>query len=219
MEQIISASIHMADFARLEDQIHQCEQAGVDWIHIDVMDGHFVPNITMGSFIVETCRRITNLPLDVHLMIEKPERHLAAFAEAGAMMITVQAETCPHLFRTLQQIHELGCKAGVALNPSTPEDTLRYVLPQLDMVLVMTVNPGFSGQSYLPEMAVKVAATRRLLDTAGHPIHVQVDGGIKASTLPQACQAGANVFVASTAIFKYPQGIMEGVAALRKAMA
>lgn len=218
MDKIISASIHMADFARLEDQIRQCEQAGVDWIHIDVMDGHFVPNITMGSFIVETCKRITHLPLDVHLMIEKPERHLADFAKAGASLITVQAETCPHLFRTLQQIRELGCQAGVALNPSTSEEALRYVLPLMDLVLVMTVNPGFSGQSYLPEMAAKVTRVRALLDTAGRPIHLQVDGGMKDSTLPQVCQAGANVFVASTAIFKHPQGIMEGTAALRKAM-
>lgn len=218
MKNIISASIHMADFGHLEDQIHLCEQAGVDWIHIDVMDGHFVPNITMGPFIVETCKRITRLPLDVHLMIEKPERHLKSFADAGADLITVQAETCPHLFRTLQNIHELKCQAGVALNPSTSEEILGYVLPLTELVLIMTVNPGFSGQSFIPEMVTKVGRTRELIHQNHPAIHLQVDGGINSSTLPQVLTAGADVFVASTAIFKHPEGIMKGVEQLRRAM-
>lgn len=216
MNRLISASIHLADFAHLEDQMHTCEKAGVDWIHVDVMDGHFVPNITMGSFIVETCRKITTLPLDVHLMIEQPERHLQAFADAGAHLITVQAETCPHLYRTLQSIHELGCQAGVALNPSTSEEALRYVLNHTDLVLVMTVNPGFSGQSFLPDMIEKVKRVREMITAAGKPIYLQVDGGINSSTLPAVAQAGADVFVASSAIFRHPQGIMGGVESLRR---
>jgi ribulose-phosphate 3-epimerase len=218
MKPIISASILSADFSHLEDQIRQCESAGVDWIHIDVMDGHFVPNITMGPFIVETCKRITSLPLDVHLMIEKPERHLKSFADAGANSITVQAETCPHLFRTLQNIRELGCKAGVALNPSTPPDVLSYVTSMADLFLVMTVNPGFSGQKFIQEMVEKVRKVKTLIDQSNPNIFLQVDGGISAATLPQVQQAGAGAFVASTAIFKNPQGIMDGVERLRHAM-
>lgn len=208
----------MADFGHLEDQIRTCEQSGVDWIHIDVMDGHFVPNITMGPFIVETCKRITRLPLDVHLMIEKPERHLKSFADAGADILTVQQETCPHLFRTLQNIHELKCKAGVALNPSTPVETLKHVLPLLDMILVMTVNPGFSGQIFLPEMVEKVSQTKALCSQDGREILLQVDGGMNQKTVPQVTAAGATVIVASTAIFKHPQGIMEGVKMIKRAV-
>jgi ribulose-phosphate 3-epimerase len=215
MKNILSASIHMADFGHLADQIHQCEENGVDWIHIDVMDGHFVPNITMGPFIVETCKKITSLPLDVHLMIEKPELHLKSFAEAGANLITVQSEACLHLHRTLQQICELGCKAGVALNPSTLETVLEYALPLVDLILVMTVNPGFSGQSYLPEMREKVKRTSSLIQSSGKSIYLQVDGGINTRTLPEVLSAGANSFVASTAIFKQADGISSAVHALR----
>jgi ribulose-phosphate 3-epimerase len=218
MKPIISASILSADFGHLEDQIRQCESAGVDWIHIDVMDGHFVPNITMGPFIVETCKRITSLPLDVHLMIEKPERHLKSFADAGANSITVQTETCPHLFRTLQNIHELGCKAGVALNPSTTPDVLNYVTSQADLILVMTVNPGYSGQKFIPEMVNKVSQVKNVIDQSNPDIFLQVDGGISPVTLSEVYQAGAGVFVVSTAIFKNPQGIMDGVVRLRHAM-
>ena len=219
MKNIISASIHMADFGHLADQIRLCEQAGVDWIHIDVMDGHFVPNISMGSFIVETCKRITQIPLDVHLMIDQPEKHLKSFADAGADLITVQLETCPHLFRTLQNIHELGAKAGVALNPATPESTLEYVIPLVDLILVMTVNPGYSGQTFIPEMVAKVTRTHTLLNRTHPSVHLQVDGGINANTISTVRHAGADVFVASTAIFRHPEGIMKGVEQLRSELA
>jgi ribulose-phosphate 3-epimerase len=218
MKNIISASILSADFTKLGDQIKQCADAGVDWIHVDVMDGHFVPNITMGPFIVEAARKATNLPLDVHLMIEKPERHIASFINAGANYLTVQVETCPHLHRTLESIRELGCKSGVAVNPSTQVDFLPLVLPVLDLVLVMTVNPGFSGQTYIPGSEKKVKQVRNILDTFANPIHLEVDGGINSATLPQIIKAGADTFVTASAIFKHPAGIMSGVAELRSVM-
>ncbi len=218
MKKLISVSILSADFTRLGDQIRQCVDAGVDWIHVDVMDGHFVPNITMGPFIVEAARRATDLPLDVHLMIEKPERHIHSFASAGASTITVQAETCPNLHRTLQMIRESGCQSGVAFNPSTQVDNLPLVLPVLDLVLVMTVNPGYSGQTYIAGIEKKVSAARKYLDASDHPIHLEVDGGINPKTLPLVIAAKANVFVASSAIFNHPQGIMNGVLDLRKAI-
>jgi ribulose-phosphate 3-epimerase len=218
MKSIISASILSADFSNLADQIHQAEDAGVDWIHVDVMDGRFVPNITMGPFIVEACKRITKLPLDVHLMIEKPELHLKSFADAGADHITVQVEACTHLHRTLGVIRELGCLAGVALNPATSETTLPYILQLAELILVMTVNPGFSGQVFYPEMVDKIARVHGMLSDAHSKAYLQVDGGINEQTIRLAQAAGANTFVAATAIFVHPGGIAAGVKTLRNCL-
>ncbi|RPI93918.1 MAG: ribulose-phosphate 3-epimerase [Chloroflexi bacterium] len=213
---IISASILSADFARLGVEIAACESAGADWIHVDVMDGHFVPNITMGPFIVEACRRITKLPLDVHLMIEKPERYLEAFAKAGASGLTVHVETCPDLSGTLKQIKALGCRAGVVLNPATPVGAIQSVLPEADLVLVLSVNPGYSGQEFMPETIAKVSEIRKKLDALRSSAWLEVDGGIDVETLPEMKEAGATAFVAATAIFKHPQGAKAGVESLRR---
>lgn len=214
-EPIIAPSILSADFTRLGEEIRACETAGADWIHVDVMDGRFVPNITMGPFIVEACRRITGLPLDVHLMIEKPELHLEAFAKAGATGLTVHVETCPHLHRTLQYIKSLGCRAGVVLNPGTPVGALEAVLGEADLVLVMSVNPGFSGQAFIPESTARVAEVRRRLDALGSAAWLEVDGGVTAENAGKLKEAGATAFVAATAVFKHPQGIEAGIKALR----
>jgi ribulose-phosphate 3-epimerase len=216
---LLAPSILSADFTRLGEEIAACESAGADWIHVDVMDGHFVPNITMGPFIVEACRRVTKLPLDVHLMIEKPELHLEAFAKAGASGLTVHVETCPHLHRTLQYIKSLGCRAGVVLNPGTPVSALEAVLTEADLVLVMSVNPGFSGQVFIPESIAKVAEVRKQLDVLGSSAWLEVDGGITVETLPKMKDAGATVFVAATAVFKHPQGAKAGVTSLRDVIA
>jgi ribulose-phosphate 3-epimerase len=213
---IIAPSILSADFLHLQEQIAACEAAGADWIHIDVMDGHFVPNLTMGPFIVEACRRATALPLDVHLMIEQPERLLEAFASAGADHLTVHVETCPHLHRTLQHIRTLGVKAGVVLNPGTPTVAIEPVLSLADLVLVMSVNPGFSGQAFIPGAIAKVAEIRQQLDSIGSPAWLEVDGGIAEDTLPKMQAAGANAFVTATAVFGHPQGISAGIQALRE---
>jgi ribulose-phosphate 3-epimerase len=212
---IIAPSILSSDFLQLGNVLQTCQSAGADWIHVDVMDGQFVPNLTMGPFIVKHCRRGTNLPLDVHLMIETPENLLAAFAEAGASRLTVHVETCPHLHRTLQDIRSLGCKAGVTLNPATPASAIFQALPFVDLVLVMTVDPGFSGGTYIPEMVAKVAEIRRELDRIGSPAWLEVDGGVSPQTLPELKAAGATAFVAATSIFKHPSGIATGIAALR----
>jgi ribulose-phosphate 3-epimerase len=212
---LLAASILSADFTHLGDELAACESAGADWIHVDVMDGHFVPNISMGPFIVEACKRVTKLPLDVHLMIEKPERHLEAFAEAGASVLTVHVEVCPHLHRTLQQIKSLGCKAGVALNPGTPSGMLEAVLSVADLVLVMSVNPGYSGQKFIPESIAKVKDIRDRLEALGSSAWLEVDGGIDADSLPKMKMAGATVFVAATAVFNHPQGTEAGVKALQ----
>jgi len=215
----ISTSILSADFACLADQIHAVEAAGADWIHIDVMDGSFVPNITMGPFIVETCRRITSLPLDVHLMIDNPERHIEAFAQAGATNLSIHIENAPHAFRSLEQIQALGCKAGIVLNPGTPAAAMTSVIPVIDFVLVMTVNPGFSGQKFIPAVVGKIVQVRQLLNQQGSSAPIEVDGGITAETLPLVYSAGARLIVAATAIFKYPAGIAAGIQALRSATA
>jgi len=212
---VISASILSADFTRLGEEIAVCEEAGADWLHVDVMDGHFVPNITMGPFIVEACKRVTKLPLDVHLMIEKPEQYLEAFAKAGASGLTVHVETCPHLDRTLLDIKTLGCKAGVVLNPETPVSEIEPVLHLADLVLVLSVHPGFSGGKFIPESVAKVADVRKKLDALGSSAWLEVDGGINAETLPKMKAAGATAFVAASAIFKHPQGIMAGIQTLR----
>jgi ribulose-phosphate 3-epimerase len=214
-EYVISASILSADFTRLGEELVTCESAGADWIHVDVMDGHFVPNITMGPVIVEACKRVTKLPLDVHLMIENPERHLEAFAKAGASGLTVHVETCPQLDQTLQTIKSLGCKAGVVLNPETPVEAVDPVLKLADLVLVMSVHPGFSGGKFVPEAYTRVAKIRRKLDALRSSAWLEVDGGINMETLPGMKAAGATAFVAATAIFKHPQGPVAGIRALR----
>lgn len=212
---ILAPSILSADFTQLGEEIRACESAGADWIHIDVMDGHFVPNITMGPFIVETCKRITKLPLDVHLMIEKPERHLEAFARAGAGTLTVHLEACPHIHRTLQDIKSLGCKAGLVLNPGTPVGALEAVLSEADLVLVMSVDPGYSGGKFIPDTFARVTDVRRRLNALGSSAWLEVDGGVNAENIAKLKDAGATAFVAATAVFKYPQGIDAGIKALR----
>ena len=212
---LISASILSADLSRLGEQIQEAETAGVDWIHVDVMDGHFVPNLTMGPVIVEACRRVTHLPLDVHLMVDAPENLLAAFAQAGSNNLTIHVETCPNLHHTVQTIHELGCRAGVVLNPATSVDLVLPILPLVDLVLVMSVNPGYSGQVFLPEVLPKVSTLRTQINKLDHRVWLEIDGGINIETVSQAQQAGADVFVAASAIFKYPQGIASGLQHLR----
>jgi ribulose-phosphate 3-epimerase len=212
---ILSASILSADFSHLGEQISEAEAAGVDWLHVDVMDGHFVPNLTMGPFIVSTIRPLTHLPLDIHLMVDNPDTMIPWYADAGADRISVQIETCPHIYRTLQNIRSLGKSPGVVLNPGTPASSIREVLHLVDLVLVMSVNPGFSGQSFLPEVAPKITELQRMIAQIDSRALIQVDGGICANTLPLVYQAGARVFVSATCIFKYPAGIAAGVAALR----
>jgi ribulose-phosphate 3-epimerase len=216
---ILSTSILSADFARLESQIKEAEDAGADWVHVDVMDGHFVPNLTMGPFIVETCRRITRLPLDVHLMVTNPEALVESFARAGADRLSVQVEATPHIHRLLENIRELGCSPGVVINPGTPASSLSEVLPLADLVLVMTVNPGYSGQAFIPSVVGKIAQVRQMINARGLSTYLQVDGGITTETLPSVYRAGANVIVAATSIFKHPQGIAAGIRALRQAAA
>ena len=214
----LAPSILSADFSRLGDQIREAEAAGVDWIHVDVMDGHFVPNITIGPLIVRAIRPVTQLPLDVHLMIENPERYLADFADAGADYLTVHVETCPHLHRTLQQIKALGVKAGVTLNPATPLSTLEEILPMVDQVLIMSVNPGFGGQSYIESSTRKIAKVRQMLNGIRSSAEVAVDGGINPQTILRAAEAGASVFIAGSAIFNTKASIAENVNALRKSL-
>ena len=212
---VLAPSILSADFTRLGAEIAAAEQAGADWIHVDVMDGHFVPNMTIGPLVVEACHRATRLPLDVHLMIEQPERYLETFAQAGAARLTVHVETCPHLHRTLQQIHSLGVKPGVTLNPGTPAVLLKEILPLVELVLVMTVNPGFGAQAFLPETLTKITEIRQMLAALKSPVWLEVDGGVSEKTLPLLLAAGANAFVAGNAVFKHPQGIEAGVRALK----
>lgn len=211
---IISPSILSADFTQLGDQLKQAEDAGADWFHIDVMDGQFVPNISMGPFIVEACRRATDLPLDVHLMIKDPERYLDIFADAGANNLTVHIETCPEMDQTLERIRELGCKAGITLNPDTSTDKIQPFLKYADLVLVMTVNPGFSGQSFMPEVVPKIREIRKMLDEIKSDVPIEVDGGISPASIRQTYENGARVFVAASSIFKHPGGIKAGIDSL-----
>ena len=212
----IAPSILSADFGRLAEEVAAVEAGGADWIHVDVMDGHFVPNITIGPLVVESVRRATQLPLDVHLMIEAPERYLDAFVKAGADWVTVHQETCPHLHRTVQQIHGLGAKAGVSINPSTPLTSVVEALPSVDLLLLMTVNPGFGGQAYIPSSTAKVSAARRLLDESGlQQVEIQVDGGVDSTTAPELVSAGVTVLVAGSAVYGHPDGPSKGLRALR----
>ena len=215
---ILSTSILSADFARLGEQIHEAEEAGADWIHIDVMDGHFVPNLTMGPFIVETCRRITRLPLDVHLMVNNPEDLIESFAQAGANRLSVQIESTPHIYRLLEHIREIGCHPQVVINPGTPAESLQEILHLVDLVLVMTVNPGYSGQEFIPSVVPKIARVRQMIEDRHLNTLIQVDGGITRETLPDTYRAGARVFVAATAIYKNPDGIAAGIRELRQAV-
>ena len=203
-EILISPSILSADFARLGEEVHAVEKAGADWLHIDVMDGHFVPNITIGPMVVSAVKKITQIPLDVHLMLSHPERYLDDFAEAGADILTVHPEVTNHLHRTLSRIRELGVKAGAALNPSTGLEAVRYVLDELDVIMLMTVNPGFPGQSFIASVLPKVRALRELLDEQGYDILIEVDGGVNPGTAPELAQCGADVFVAGSAVFGHP---------------
>jgi ribulose-phosphate 3-epimerase len=198
---VIAPSILSADFARLGDEIDRCEAGGADWIHVDVMDGHFVPNLTFGAKVIETIRGVTTLPIDVHLMVVEPERYFDDFAAAGATGMTIHAEVAPHLHRQLTRIRELGCRAGVAINPSTPLSTASEVAAQLDLVLVMSVNPGFGGQQFIPASVDKVRRARALLDEARSDAWLQVDGGISRETIGEVWEAGANAFVAGNAVF------------------
>lgn len=197
----IAPSILSADFARLGEEIEAVESAGADLIHVDVMDGHFVPNLTLGPPVIRCIRRVTKLPLDVHLMISNADRYLEDYVAAGADWLSVQAEACVHLDRVVQQIRDLGAKPGVVLNPHTPVEVLDYVLPQLHHVLVMTVNPGFGGQSFIARVVPKIRDIRRRADELGLDLRIEVDGGIKPSTIGTARQAGADVFVAGSAVF------------------
>lgn len=212
----IAPSVLAADFVRLGEEIQTVAGADINQIHIDVMDGRFVPNITMGPLVVEAIKRVTDLPLDVHLMIVEPENHLEAFVKAGADMITVHVETCPNLHRTLQYIRDLGAKPGVAINPHTPAVAISEVLHLVDVVLVMTVNPGFGGQNFLTEVTPKISQIHTMLGE--RHVDISVDGGIDKNTIGMAARAGANVFVAGSSIFKAPNGLIEGVKTLRSAL-
>jgi ribulose-phosphate 3-epimerase len=197
----IAPSVLSADFARLADDIARIEAGGADWVHVDVMDGRFVPNLTFGAKVIETLRRITNLPLDCHLMVVEPEHYFEAFAAAGASVITIHTEVSPHLHRQIARIKELGCLAGVALNPATPIESVREVAAELDLVLIMTVNPGFGGQRFIASSIDKVCRTRRVLDQTGSRAALEVDGGIARDTIGAVWRAGADTFVAGNAVF------------------
>jgi len=213
----LAPSILSADFARLGEQIDEVARAKADYIHVDVMDGHFVPNITIGAPVVASIRPVTSLPLDVHLMIEHPEQYVSQFAQAGADIITVHVESSPHLQATIRLIKELGARAGVSINPPTPVGTVEEFLPHVDLVLVMSVNPGFGGQPFIPETLHRIATVRKILDDRGLRAELEVDGGINADNAPDIVKAGADVLVAGNSIFRAQEGISGAMERLRAA--
>ena len=216
----LAPSILSADFGHLAEQVAEAERAGADWIHVDVMDGRFVPTITIGPLVTEAVRRATSLPVDVHLMIDEPERHVEAFADAGASLVTVHYEASRHLHRTLDRIRELGPRAGVSLNPATPVDTLSEIVPFVDLVLIMSVNPGFGGQRYIVTSTEKLRRARALIERSGErEVELQVDGGIDRETAGAAAAAGASCLVAGSAVFRHPEGVAAGIRAIRESLA
>ncbi|MCH7533121.1 MAG: ribulose-phosphate 3-epimerase [Gemmatimonadetes bacterium] len=214
----IAPSILACDFSRLADEIQAVESGGADWIHVDVMDGHFVPNITIGPVITAGARKATDLPLDVHLMIEQPDRYLEAFVSAGADWLTVHAEACTHLHRTVQRIRELGARPGVAINPATPLASVTDVVPYIDLLLVLSVNPGFGGQSYITTSTAKVQNARALLDEMGSGAELEVDGGVDPGNVGEIQAAGATVVVAGSAVYGHVEGAGAGVRSIRDAL-
>ena len=215
----LAPSVLAADYARLGEQVQEAAAAGADYIHVDVMDGHFVPNITVGPLVVEALRRMTDLPLDVHLMIAEPERHIDAFAQAGANILTVHPEASPHLHRLVQMIKGLDVKAGVALNPASPLDLIEEVLAEVDLVLLMTVNPGWGGQAFLDSVLPKIRRLRQTLDKEGLAAELEVDGGITAETAPLVVKAGARVLVAGSAVFQSADGVAAAMKRIRQSAA
>ncbi len=214
----LAPSVLAADYARLGEQVREAAAAGADYIHVDVMDGRFVPNITVGPLVVEALRRLTDLPLDVHLMVEEPERHIQAFAQAGASILTVHPEASPHVHRLVQMIKGLGLRSGVALNPASPLALIEEVLAEVDLVLLMTVNPGWGGQQFLHSVLPKIRRLRRMLDERGLVAELEVDGGISAETAPLVVEAGARVLVAGSAVFQHADGVAAAMARIQESV-